>query len=208
MMYTYAYFLFGAAFNGLFLAYVVLFSGSMIALITALWPLDAHSLIHVRSAQTRIRSFQVVWTCGYMAFVAVGLTTVYVLQSVRFITSGQLPQIIRLSGHPTSLVFALDLSLVVPAMLYGTCWLWQARPWGYVLATVVSLKGALYTLSLAIASIVAARNGVPGTLGQLPLWVVLTVAGMIATLSLLGGLEDGVQARRFVETPDEAHPTF
>ncbi len=67
---------------------------------------------------------------GYMVLVAAGLTTVYVAQSIAFVRTGALPAIVAITGHPTSLVFALDLPLVVPALLVGAFWLQQDRAVG------------------------------------------------------------------------------
>lgn len=70
-------------------------------------------------------------------WLAVGLLWVVVIAIwVGFITTGQLPPIVIQTGHPTSLVFALDLSLVVPVLVLGAIWLWKRRPWGYVLAAI------------------------------------------------------------------------
>jgi hypothetical protein len=37
---------------------------------------------------------------------------------------------------------------MIPAMLLSAIWLWQRRPWGYVLASILMVKGATYMLAL------------------------------------------------------------
>ena len=150
----YAYYLFGAAFNAFFLIYVALFAASGWALAMGLASLDISRLTRSRALGPRR-----LWVAGYMVFVAAGLTTVYVAQSIAFVTTGDVPAIVAITGHPTSLVFALDLSLVVPALVVGAFWLQQDRAWGYALAVIVNAKGAVYTLSLAVSSLIAVRAG-------------------------------------------------
>jgi hypothetical protein len=59
------------------------------------------------------------------------------------------------AGRPTpvepeafKVVAALDLSLMVPALITGAVWLWRRAAWGYVVASVASIQGALYLLVL------------------------------------------------------------
>ncbi len=137
-LYNYAFYLFGAAFNSFFLVYAALFALSIFALIFALVKLDVEGISRRFRTSTPVK-----WIAGYMIFVAIGLTVVYVAQCIGFIINGQLPPIVTLTGHPTSVVFALDLSPVVPWFVLGAVWLWQRRPWGYVLSAIVNVKGAV-----------------------------------------------------------------
>jgi hypothetical protein len=184
MLYNYAFYLFAAAFNWFFLIYVALFTLSMFALIFGLVNTDVNRIGQKFRGRTPVK-----WISGYMLFVAVGLSIIYITQSLGFIATGQLPQIVVKTGHPTSVIFALDLSLLVPVFMLGAIWLWKRRPWGYVLATMSMVKGATYTLVLTVVSIWAANAGVPGASAEMPLWLVLTVAGLVASLFLLGNLK-------------------
>ena len=44
-----------------------------------------------------------------------------------------MPEIVVKSQIHTSMVYALDLSVLVPAMVLGAMLLWQNKPWGTVL---------------------------------------------------------------------------
>lgn len=183
-LYNYAFYLFAAAFNRFFLIYVALFTLAIFALIFGLAKLDVNAISQNFRARTPVK-----WISGYMLFVAVGLSGVYIVQSLSFITTGQLPPIVTLTGHPTSVVFALDLSLLTPFLALGAIWLWRRRPWGFALAAILLVKGVIYTLVLTAGSLFAADAGVPGSSAETPLWIVLTIAGLIASLFFLGNLE-------------------
>ena len=175
MLYNYAFYLFGAAFNWFFLLYVALLGLSIFALIFGLANLDVNGI----GEQARER-MPVKWIAGYMMFVAIGLTTIYIAQSLGFIFTGQLPAIVARTEHPTNIVFALDLTLLVPFLALGAIWLLKRKPWGYVLAGISTIKGPLYTLVLTAGSLWAANAGVEGAGGEVPLWVTLTVLGLSA----------------------------
>lgn len=175
MLYNYAFYLFGAAFNWFFLLYVALLGLSIFALIFGLIDLDMDGI----TGQIRER-MPVGWIAAYMLFVAIGLSLIYIAQSLGFIFTGDVPAIVANTGHPTNMVFALDLTLLVPFMALGAIWLIKRKPWGFVLAGILTIKGPLYTIVLTAGSLWAANAGVPDVAGQVPLWVGLTVLGLIA----------------------------
>jgi hypothetical protein len=182
-LYNYAYYLFGAAFNRFFLIYVALFTLSILALIFGLAYIDVGSVRARFRARTLVR-----WIAGYMLFVAVGLGGLWIAQSLSFVVTGQVPQFITEVGHPTSVVFALDLSLVVPFLILGGIWLWKRQPWGYVLAGILSVKGSVYMLALATVSLSAARAGFPEAADQLPIWSLLGLGFFVSAVLLLGNV--------------------
>jgi hypothetical protein len=183
-LYNYAFYLFGTSFNSLFLVYVALFTLSIFALICGLAAVDVRSIVQRSRATTLIK-----WISGYMMLVAAGLSVVYIAQSASFIATGELPPIVVQTGHLTSVVFALDLSLVVPVLALGAVWLWQCRPWGYVVAVVANVKGGVYMLALIASTASAFQAGATEDLSQVALWATIGVASLIASLLLLGNLK-------------------
>jgi hypothetical protein len=172
LVYCYAYYLFGAAFNPLFLAYALIVAWSSVSLVFALLNLDTAALMRDAGARSSDR-----WIAGYMFFVAGGLTTVYSAQSIAFMTD-----------HPTSVVFALDLTLLVPPLIIAAAWLWNHRPWGRVLGAVLNVKGAIYTVSLIVSSLIAVRAGYGAAANEVPLWIVLSLGNAVSAVVLLASV--------------------
>jgi hypothetical protein len=85
-------------------------------------------------------------------------------------------------------VFALDLTLLIPWLILGALWLMKHRPWGYVIAGILNVKGPLYTLVLAVNSILVVRAGISET-SELPLWGALTALGLIASALFYGNMK-------------------
>lgn len=176
MLYNYAFYLFGAAFNWFFLVYAALLALSIFALIFGLIKLDVDGI-----SQQFGKDAPVKWIGGYFIFVASGLGLVYLIQSIGFIATDNVPAIVTMSGHPTNVVFALDLTLLIPWLILGALWLMKRQPWGYVIAGILSVKGPLYTLVLAINSVLVVNAGISET-SELPLWGTLTALGFIASV--------------------------
>lgn len=124
-----------------------------------------------------------------MLFVAFGLSTVYIIQSLDFIINGVIPPIIERVDHPTNVVFALDLSLLVSVLVLGAVWLWKQKPWGYVLAAIALVKGATYTLVLTTVSTWLAKTGFPDAAAEIPFWALITIMNMIACVLLYWNID-------------------
>lgn len=141
MLYNYAFYLFGAVFNTFFPLYILLFTLPFYALGLLLSVMDRAA----RREQVRIhggyRGISL-----YMLLVALPLGAFELGQYMLFVFRGQLPQ------APT-LVFALDLSFVIPNMLLAAYLLWQQNVWGYVLSVVMLTKGVTYGLVLVAGTV-------------------------------------------------------
>jgi len=185
-VYDYAFFVFGAAFNEFFLIYVALFTLSMLALLFALPRVDAQEIKREFKDSTPVK-----WISAYMLFIAVFLGGMWIAQSLSFVASGVVPQSIQDSGHPTGVVYALDLSLLVPGMVLGAIWLWQRRPWGYVLGAMMVVKGTVYPLALVGMTIFSANAGVPDAWDMGVFWVAFAVVSLVASGYLFGNMESG-----------------
>lgn len=178
-VYDYAFYLFAAAFNELFLVYTAIFMLSIAALIQALLALDVQEIRHHFNDRVPTRLIS-----GYMVFWVLMLGGLWIGMSVAFLFTGNVPQAVIDSGHPTAIVFALDLAVLLPAVGLAAYWLWKKEPWGYVLAVMVNVKGAMYALALISMGVFMERAGFESG-GLLFLWAFFTVASTGAALALL-----------------------
>ena len=182
-LYNYAFYLFGVAFNSLFLVYVVLFTLSGFALVFGLLSLDATALYRQVQSDLPVR-----WISGFMLLVAVALGGFYVTLSLQYVATGQVPAMIDAVGLHTNLIAALDLTMVAPVALLAAVWLWQDRPWGYVWATLWTVKGAVYMLALSAATVATVVAGPADDWMQLLLWGPIGIGCAIAGGVLLRAL--------------------
>lgn len=183
-LYNYAFYLFGASFNRFFLIYVALFSLSIFALIFALPKVDINQISQRFHHRTPVK-----WIGSYMLFTAAFLGGNWISRSLNFIATGQVPPDIIRTGHPTSVVYALDLSLLVPSLVLGAILLWQRLPWGYVLAAILMVKCTAYPLALIAMSVFADKAGVPEAWDMAPFWMFFAVGSLIASGFLFGNMQ-------------------
>jgi hypothetical protein len=182
-LYNFAFYLFGAVYNRFFLIYVALFVLSIFALIFGLVKLD------VKAVQQRFRAAPALkWISGYMAAWALILGSVWVWQSLAFVSSGQVPQVGG-SEEVFRLIATLDLSLVIPFVGLAAIWLWQHRPWGRVLAVIVNVKGLVYTLVLIAGDFIGAAAGIEGAMELVWLWIFFASGSLLSTIFLLRNVQ-------------------
>lgn len=181
MLYNYAFYLFGAKFNEFFLIYAALFSLSIYALMIGLLSLDLN-LIPQNSPFRRNR----IWISAFLLFLALPLLIVEVKACLTFIVSGMQPQI------PT-LIFALDLSIVVPTTMLASILLWRSHPWGDVLAMMVLVKAFCYGAVLVTGTLLITADHLAPLDKLLPFYLSLVVGGLVFGIMLLRSLKPRVQ---------------
>jgi hypothetical protein len=153
IVYQYAY-TFAFDWSRLFPVYLVLLSLSGFTLARALIALDLAQVVGRFSRRTPVRVVG-----AYLVGVGVCLGLMEAAQVVSALVTGEVPRIVAATGHPTSPVYILDLGLVVPLMLLAAVWLRARRPWGYVTAAILLVKGTTVGSGLLAANLFAALDG-------------------------------------------------
>lgn len=175
--YNYAYYLLGAALNAFFPLYVVAVVLSVVALILTLSRTDVALAAARFRPETPLRMIG-----GYFAFVAMGLTCVWTGMWAAYVFAGRPTPV---EPEAFKLVAALDLALMVPALAVGGVLLWRRNAWGYVIAAIAGVQGALYLCVLSVNSAVAIHRNLVEAPGELPVWGTLAIATTTATVLLL-----------------------
>ncbi len=187
MVYNYMFYMFGATFNYFFLLYVALFTLSTYTLILALIRTSPQEL-----SQYFNRRMPVKWISGYMLFFAILLGGMWIVLSLSFIITGQVHQSILQTDHPTAIVFAVDLSLLIPSLILSGVMLWRRKPWGFVLSSIVLIKAAAYGLALIIMTVVSYyKTDIIDPF--ILLWILLTSGCIVSLGVLLRNMKKDVQ---------------
>jgi len=199
LVYNYAFYLFGAVYNSLFLAYVLIFTSSLFALITGLAALpDYHFQFSSKASG---------WIAAYLMIIVLVLGMVEVVPNIRYLISGTIPETITLTGHPTAAVYALDLSLVVPVALVAIVLLLQQRRWGYILTVIMLVKGASYGIVLMVNTILLNIRGT-GEDSLFPFYTFIMLGGVSGLYWLLKKLEIQRPDDRAKRTVDDSVHAF
>ena len=177
-LYNYAYYVFGAAFNDIFVLHIALFSLSIAALILAITNIDV-TAIGARFREVRGRRL----IGGFLAVVGIMLGGLWVFLAIRFAVTGEL-----MAGLPPDglhLVFAIDTSLLVPALVISGVLLWRRTARGVVFGTAMAVMGAVYQVNLLMAGLFQSNAHVPGVKAFPVEGIVLGAGFALATLMLL-----------------------
>lgn len=152
MLYTYTSYSFLSAYNEFFLVYVALFSLSLFAFILALSGMDTERVARSVSGGMPRR--------GIAAFLllAAFLTLAWLGRILPPLLAGTPPT--GLEAYTTLVIQALDLGIVVPVSIVTAILLWQKKPWGYTLTSVLLVKALMMGTALIAMIIGMAVAGV------------------------------------------------
>lgn len=144
-LYAYASYSFLAMYNQFFLIYVVLLSVSFFAFTLTMLSFDLEKLGRHFKPKTPVKFL------GYfLIFLSVTITLMWLGRIINPLISGIIPAEL---GHYTTLVIqALDLAFVVPAAMLAGLLVLRKKPFGYLLASVVIIKGI--TMLTAISAMI------------------------------------------------------
>jgi hypothetical protein len=172
-LYMYVISAFDVVFNPLFLVYLAVLSLSLFALVALLIRLDADEVqAHFDRGLPRRT------TGGYL----VGLATLFLLAWLRdiipAIVRGNSPDSLNGTTLPTNPVHVLDLSVLLPLAALSGVWLWQRRPWGYLLAGALLTTLTIVGTSVVSGIVFERLDDATVSLAALPLLIVVTLAGL------------------------------
>jgi hypothetical protein len=178
--YSYAYYVLGARFNPLFLAYVVVVSASGYALLYILLSLDAEAIEARFSARTPVRALG-----GFLAFMGAFPAAMWVAAIVAATASGATPSAVE------RVVWPMDLVVAFPALFWGGVWLWRRQALGYAVGGVLLVKAAAVGPTLVLNSWLVTRWGVPLD-PMLPFYAFVGAGGLLGTVVYLRAVDPPV----------------
>jgi len=183
MVYNYIFYMYGTAFNKYFLLYVIIFTLSIYALILALMKIDLKSLKQKMSSNIPVK-----WIGSYMLFFSIMIGGLWIAQSLSFVFTGKVPLGIIQAGHPSGVVFATDLSLLVSTLIVGAILLLKREVWGYIISIISLTKCLLYPFVLVIGGMIAYQR--TGNWDSLtPLYILLWIGSLLSYIYLLKGIK-------------------
>jgi hypothetical protein len=193
-IYNYAYYVFGAEFNDLFLLHIALLTLSIWATALAVASLDVGAVAAAFRVGRAAR-----WVGGFLVLVGSILGGMWVFLAIRFAVTGKLMADIPADG--IHLVFAIDLSLLVPALVVAGVLLWRRTAIGVVFGAVMAVMGGLYQVNLLVAGVFQANADVAGAKAFPPEGIVVATGFLLACAVLFGGAIVAGRSERWTGRP-------
>lgn len=183
-LYTYTSMAMLSAYNELFLVYVALMSMSLFAFVLSLMAIDVAGLPGHFSARFPRRTI-----AGFNLFVGAILALLWLGLIVPPLLGGRVPAV--LESYTTLVIQAMDLGLVMPAAALAGILLLRRSAFGYLLSSVVLVKG--FTMGAALLAMTAAQVlvGVQVDPVMAVAFAVLALVDMALTVVMLRGINEG-----------------
>jgi len=144
-LYTYISYVFLWMYNPMFLIYVILMSGSFFAFTLSIMSIDVQNLKEAFNEKLPVK-----FLGGFQIFLAVALCLMWMGRIVPSITSGSIP--VGLEHYTTLVIQGLDLGFIVPAATLSGILLIRKKTYGYLLSSIVIMKG--FTMGAALTAMI------------------------------------------------------
>ena len=176
-LYTYMSMSMLTAYNSLFLVYVALFGLSLYAFVLSMMSFDIEGLKAHFSERLPRR-----WIAGLLFVVGAFLAIAWLGRIGGPLLKGVDP---ALENTTTLVIQAMDLVLIVPLAFLAGVLLLRSSAWGYLLASVVLLKGVTLGLAVSTMSVNMALHGVGESLTIMVPFLFIAAANLVMAVLLL-----------------------
>lgn len=183
LLYTYASYAFMTAFNELYLVYVALLWLTLFTFVGGMSHLNADALKRAVGDEP-VRPY-----VAFQLLLGVLITLLWLSEVLPATLAGTAPPSVAEAGLPTSVIYSLDLGVVVPAFVLSAYWLRRRRAWGYAFTAVLLVKVATLGGAVLAMAFFMVRDGQPVPTAQIVIFGVLTLASAFLLVRFLSVIE-------------------
>ncbi|WP_225336522.1 hypothetical protein [Halomicrobium urmianum] len=179
LLYTYASYSFMTAFNELYLVYTTLLWLTLFTFVGGTVRLDAAAL------KRAVGDTSVGVYVAFQVLLALLVSLLWLSEILPATLSGTTPPSVAEAGLPTSVIFSLDLGVIVPAFVLSAQLLRKRRPWGYAFTAVLLVKIATLGGAVLAMAWFMVRDGQSVPLPQIAIFGTLTALSLLLTVRFL-----------------------
>ena len=170
MAYTYAVYAVITQFNEFFLGYVALFGLSSFTLAAGVLEIDPDVVKERLEERLPVKA-----VVGFFVGMSTLISLLWLSEILPATLADEPPPSIEGTGVPANVVHVLDLGVLIPAMFVTGYWLYNGRPWGYVLSGVFFVK--LTSIGVAVLTMIVWMHfeGYSVRIAEILIFTILTV---------------------------------
>jgi hypothetical protein len=174
ILYNACFFAFAVRFNPLFLLYVAVLSLALWAFVALLMAVDAPMLRARFSQRVPVRTI-----ATYLIVTTVLFAVLWLRDIIPALVSNTTPVSLRGTAFLTNPIQVVDLSAGFPLTILAAIWFWQRRAWGYVLAGLFLIYGAIEAASIATDQFFGHLSDPTQSTAMVPVFAVLFVTALV-----------------------------
>ncbi|MEH7418264.1 hypothetical protein V7266_23640 [Neobacillus drentensis] len=182
-LYTYASYSFLSMYNSMFLVYIIIMSASFFAFTLSMMSFDIPSL-----PQLFKDALPVKFISGFLLVVS----TVFGMMWLGKVVPPMMLHIVPdgLEHYTTLVIQALDLGFVVPVGFLAAILLFRRRPFGYLLAAVITLKDVTLLTALSAMVILQVSTGVQISLVLIGIVLLINIVFLYTMIVILKNVKE------------------
>jgi hypothetical protein len=182
-LYTYISYTFLWMYNPMFIVYVVIMSSSFFAFTLSMMSFDINNLSSAFNKKLPVK-----FLGGFQIFFAAALCLLWMGKIIPTITKGTVPA--GLEHYTTLVIQGLDLGFIVPIALLSGVLLIMRKPFGYLLSSVMIMKG--FTMGAAITAMIINQYaaGVSMSITEIIMFPMFSLSIFYCMILLLKNVED------------------
>lgn len=184
-LYTYVSYTFLWTYNIFFLVYVVLMSASFFAFTLSVMSFDISNIKTVFSPKLPIK-----FLGCFQIFFAFALGMLWLGMIVPTVTKGEIP--VGLEHYTTLVIQGMDLGFVVPVAVLSGVLLIKRRNFGYLLSTIIFVKGLTMGVALTAMIIGQVMAGIQMSMIQIVMFPLLSLIIMICLVIIFTNIDGAV----------------
>ena len=182
-LYTYASYCFLAMYNSMFLVYVGLFSASFYAFILTMASFDGRRLDEYFKESLPAKSIG-----AFLWFIGFVIAMMWLGKIINPLINNSTPE--GLEHYTTLTIQAMDLAIIVPLAVITGYMVMLRRPYGYLLASVVIIKGVSLLTSITAMLIAMFAAGVKVSPAEAVIFPVFNIGIILCFIVLLKNVKE------------------
>ncbi|MDF2951653.1 MAG: hypothetical protein K0S18_1236 [Anaerocolumna sp.] len=181
-LYTYISYVFLWMYNPMFLIYVVLMSASFFAFTLSMMSFEINTLDQAFSKKLPVK-----FLGGFQIFFAIALCLLWIGKILPSIKDNVVPA--GLEHYTTLVIQGMDLGFIVPIALLSGILLIKRKPYGYLISSVIIMKG--FTMGAALSAMIISQYiaGVKMSILEIIMFPVFSIVICYCLILLLRNME-------------------